>query len=197
MKLHSILGLALAGVALALPAAAIPVTYVASLSGAAESPPNASPGTGTALVIVDGTANTMHIEVTFAGLVAGDTASHIHCCTTLPGVSTAGVATVTPTFTGFPGGVTSGTYIHDFDMTLAGSYNPAFVTAHGGTPLLAFADLLTGMAAGKSYLNIHSSTFGGGEIRGFLAPIPEPQTYALMLAGLAAVGAMSRRRRMP
>jgi hypothetical protein len=33
------------------------------------------------------------------------------------------------------------------------------------------------------------------DVAGYLAPIPEPQTYALMLAGLAAVGAVARRRR--
>ena len=35
---------------------------------------------------------------------------------------------------------------------------------------------------------------GGGSIN-FLSPIPEPETYALMLAGLAAVGFVARRRR--
>ena len=35
---------------------------------------------------------------------------------------------------------------------------------------------------------------GGGSIN-FLTPIPEPETYALMLAGLAAVGFVARRRR--
>jgi hypothetical protein len=35
----------------------------------------------------------------------------------------------------------------------------------------------------------HASVYGG------VPAIPEPQTYALMLAGLAAVGFMTRRRR--
>ena len=51
------------------------------------------------------------------------------------------------------------------------------------------------MSASTAYFNIHTTAFAGGEIRGFLAPIPEPETYALMLAGLAAVGVAARRRR--
>ena len=194
MKLHTLFAVALAGAALALPAAAVQIIYGATLSGAAESPANASPGTGSALVIIDTVANTMEVQVTFAGLSAPDTASHIHCCTAVPGTGTAGVATVTPTFTGFPTGVTSGTYDHTFDMLLASSYNPAFVTAHANVAG-AYAFLLAGLSTGEAYLNIHTSTYPGGEIRGFLAPVPEPQTYALMLAGLALVGGMTRRRR--
>ncbi|MDE2367134.1 MAG: PEP-CTERM sorting domain-containing protein, partial [Betaproteobacteria bacterium] len=42
---------------------------------------------------------------------------------------------------------------------------------------------------------IHSTAFPAGEIRGFLAPVPEPQTYAMLLAGLAALSVFFRRSR--
>src|SRR5215217_4018973 len=59
---------------------AAPVTLFTNLSGPAESPPNNSPGTGQATVVLDPTAHTMHLDVTFGGLVGTTTASHIHCC---------------------------------------------------------------------------------------------------------------------
>jgi hypothetical protein len=111
--------------------------------------------------------NEMTVDVTFSGLTTPTTAAHIHCCVTPPGNT--GVATTVPTFTGFPLGVTSGTYTHAFDMTSAASYNPAFVTANGGTVAGAEAALLAGLEAGQAYLNIHTTMFPGGEIRGFLA----------------------------
>jgi hypothetical protein len=162
-----------------------PITYIANLSGPAESPPNTSPGTGFAEVILDTTANIMTVHVTFSGLLGTTTASHIHAATAVPGMGTAGVATTTPTFPDFPLGVTSGTYDHTFDMTLASSYNPAFVTANGGTPAGAEAALATAMAAGETYLNIHTTVQPGGEIRGFLQGVPEPSSLAL--AGTAAI----------
>src|SRR5207249_1148612 len=122
------------------------------------------------------------------------TASHIHCCTTTPGSANVGVATTLPTFTGFPSGVTSGTYDHVFDMSLASSYNPAFVTAQGSVSN-AFNALVAGMETGNAYLNIHTTQFPGGEIRGLVTQVPEPEIYALMLVGLLAVGAAARTRR--
>jgi hypothetical protein len=79
-------------------------------------------------------------------------------------------------------------------MTLATSYNPAFVTANGGTPAGAFSVLLAGLNAGDAYLNIHSTTFPNGEIRGFLHAVPEPSTWAMMILGFAGVGYMAYRR---
>ena len=141
---------------------------VAGLSGLNENPAHPeSAASGTGVVFWDTTTSMMTVNVTFAGLTTANTASHIHCCVAAPG--TAGVATVTPTFTGFPTGVT-GTYSHTFDMTLASSYNPAFVAGHGGTVAGAEAALLAGLQSGQAYLNIHTPTFPGGEIRGFLRP---------------------------
>ena len=146
--------------------------YWASLSGPAEAPPNNSPGTGKALITIDAVANTMRVQATFSGLLAGVTASHIHAPTAVAGTGTAGVATSLPTFPGFPAGVTSGTYDQTFNMLLSSSYNPAYITNNGGTTASAFAALRTAIAAGKAYLNIHSSMFTGGEIRGFLNLCP-------------------------
>ena len=146
--------------------------YTAVLDGPSESPVNASPGIGTATVTVDDVANTMRVQATFSGLTGTVTASHIHAATAVAGTGTAGVATTTPTFAGFPSGVTFGTYDNTLDMTLATSYNPSYVTANGGTPATARTALFAAIAAGKAYLNIHSTTFGGGEIRGFLNAVP-------------------------
>src|ERR1700730_9791040 len=59
-------------------------TSVANLTGAAEFPPTGSPGTGTATVVLDTTAQTLAVAVMFSGLEAGTTASHIHCCLPSP-----------------------------------------------------------------------------------------------------------------
>ena len=141
--------------------------FTAALNGGNQSPPIATPGTGTAKVTWNTLTNEMTVDVTFSGLTTPTTAAHIHCCVTPPGNT--GVATTVPTFTGFPLGVTSGTYTHTFDMTSAASYNPTFVTANGGTAAGAEAALLAGLEAGQAYLNIHTKMFPGGEIRGFLA----------------------------
>jgi CHRD domain len=178
--------LALVIAALSLPSLGLATIYYANLDGASESPANASPGTGFTTVIIDTVAHTLHVQVTFSDLTAGTTASHIHAATAVPGAGTAGVATTTPTFTGFPLGVTSGTYDHTFDLTNPGSWNPNFINNNGGTTADAETTLAAAMAAGKAYLNIHTSLFPGGEIRGFLVA-PIPASMLLFGTGLAAL----------
>jgi hypothetical protein len=165
-------------------AQAIPITYTAELSGLNENPPSISPGTGFATVIFDDTAHTLFVEVSFSDLLADATAAHIHCCIDPPGNTS--VATITPSFPGFPN-VTSGTYSNTFDLTLASSFNGAFITANGGTPAGAEAALGAGLAAGQAYFNVHTAVFPGGEIRGFLAAVPEPSTFSLLGVGMVTL----------
>ena len=158
-------------------ASAAPINYVTSLSGANEAPPNPSLGTGTATLTVDTATHLWTIHVEFSGLSGTTTAAHTHAATAVAGAGTAGVATSTPTYTGFPGGVTSGTYDRVFDMTLASSFNPSYITAHGGTTTQAELDLAQAIAEGKAYLNLHTNVVPGGEIRGFwTAPVPVSNT---------------------
>jgi hypothetical protein len=146
--------------------------YFGILSGINESPSNASPGTGVALVTYDPDTSMMRVQATFSGLTldgVGTTASHIHCCV-VSSSPNAGVATMTPSFVDFPLGVRSGTYDHTFDMTLAASYSAAFIAAQGGSVGAAQGALLAGLANGTAYFNIHSSIYPGGEIRSTLFP---------------------------
>ena len=158
---HSILAIAVAIVparALATPAQ----VYIGDLSSANESPPNGSTATGSAIVTYSPSVASLRVQVSFSGLSSGTTASHIHCCTA-PGTN-ATVATTTPTFPGFPSQVTAGTYDATLDMSLAGSYNPSFVTAHVNI-IVALNDLLVGLERHSAYLNVHTNNFPGGEIR--------------------------------
>jgi CHRD domain/PEP-CTERM motif len=181
--------------AIAPQAHAVVHNYITNLSGPNEFPANASPGTGFGTVVYDDVAHTLGLNVSFSGLTGTTTASHIHAPTSAPFFQNAGVATTTPSFAGFPLGVTSGAFSNLLDLTLASSYNPSFVTANGGTTATAEVALAAAIAGGKAYWNIHSSTFGGGEIRGFLVPeVPEPSALALLALGTALV-AFARRRR--
>lgn len=186
---NALLGLILC--AAALPGRADIIVYGGSLLGTNEVPSNASPASGFAVVTIDTIAQTMRTEAFFADLIGTTTAAHIHCCT--PPGTNIGVATQTPSFTGFPLGVSSGTFDNTFDLTAAASFNPAFVTANGGTAAGAQAVLLAGLAAGNAYFNVHSTFAPGGEIRANLVQLPEPGTMALTGLGIAAMLGFTRR----
>ena len=173
MRLPYLLSATALSLSVCLPASATTFAFMATLSNVGEPVPT-STGSGTASVIFDDVALTVSVNESFANLVNNASAAHIHCCTALPLTGSSGVALG---FAGFPSAKT-------------GVYSNTFTLATG-----PFATLLAGTQAGKAYVNIHSpGLYAGGEIRGFLMPVPEPETYALMLAGLGLVGVAARRR---
>ena len=180
MMLKQITAVAAAAVVMmaASPAIAATTTFSVTLNGASEATPNASPAMGLGLVTFNDVALTMTVNELYFGLTGGPvTGSHLHCCTAVAGTGTAPVV-VDFMSSGFP-------------TTLSGNFDFTFTLSP-----TTFATLAAGAAAGRAYLNIHNATFPGGEIRGFLVAtaVPEPGTYALMLAGLAGIGFLSRRR---
>lgn len=167
-------------------------TYRAVASGPAESPPNASPGNS--LVTIDLAGSNLIVDMPFRDLVGATTDAHIHCCTT---EAFTGVAPVAVPFDDFPTGVKAGTYSKSLPLYEEMSYDPAFLATHGGTVSGAASALVDAVNANQAYVNIHTTAYPNGEIRGFLvaAPVPEPAEWAMLAGGLAGLMWIGRRRR--
>jgi len=167
--------------------------WKALAAGALESPPNPSPGS--AVVTIDVSGQQLFVDDSFRDLTGSTTDSHIHCCTS---AAFTGVAPIAVPFTDFPTGVRAGTYTHAIPLGTDASYDPAFLSSHGGTASAASSALMDAIAANEAYVNIHTSAFPNGEVRGWLvsAPVPEPGEWAMLaggLVGLAGVARMKRR----
>ena len=194
----SVLAVAAATAGLAVPASAQRMggggdtTWKAIAVGALEVPPNASPGSGIVTLDVGNGNMTVFVDAPFRDLLGTTVDAHIHCCTGSPFT---GVAPVAVPFDGFPTGVTAGTYPGAIPPGAETSYDPAFLAANGGTPQGAASALLDAIAANEAYVNIHTTAYPNGEIRGFIvaAPVPEPSEWALLAGGLGTLAWLRRR----
>ncbi len=149
-------------------------------------------GTGSASATFDDVSNVFTFFAVFSGLSGVTTQAHFHCCTLVPFTGTAGIAVDSPSLP-IPLGVSAGSFGAALDLDDASNFNPAFITASGGLGA-AITRFKAGLNNGQTYLNIHTSTFAGGEIRGFMR-VPEPASAALALVALAALGAVGGRQR--
>jgi hypothetical protein len=130
------------------------MTFLAKLETRQETPPAnaATTANGSASCVLNAAETQLDCTVTYAGLTGAATLAHIH--EQLPGVA---------------GGV-----ILNFGTALASPIVVSFTTASGDLTAAKIAAL----KAGRTYVNVHTTMFTGGEIRGqLLGP-----THRLFLA---------------
>ena len=133
------------------------VTFKGTMNSAQENnAANTSTATGTFTATLDTSTNVFTYDVTFSGLASNVTSGHIH------GPAAAGVNSgTTINFATLPSatvtlGATSGTA---HGVTTLNAANAITATVSGDS-------LKKLLFAGLTYANIHSTGFGGGEIRG-------------------------------
>jgi len=138
------------------PNAQASLLFEAKLEGVQEVPANASLATGYGTVLLNDAENQITVNFSWSGLAASATAAHIH-------------GPAAPGFNASP------------IFTLAGISGTS-----GAIPEQVFAitpSQVADLKEGLHYLNIHNSSFIGGEIRGQLMLIPEPATLSAMILG--------------
>jgi CHRD domain-containing protein len=131
--------------------------FRAKLIGFNEVPANSTTGRGTFRAQISESGNSLHYELSYRRLEATASAAHIHIGQSK---TNGGVVAFLCGGTGAPDCPASGTVTGTID---AGDVvGPAAQGIDAGQ----FAELLRAMRAGATYVNVHSSKFPGGEIRG-------------------------------
>jgi CHRD domain/PEP-CTERM motif len=164
-------------------ASAATQVYSFNLSGLQEVPANASPAAGSMQITIDDTTNVISYQFTSFNLAGSFLQAHIHRA--LAGVNGPVVYDLV-TAADYSGPVTFGP-----NISIPNSWA---LLGQNETNMAAGLGAMINTTPWNYYVNIHTSAFPGGEIRGQLAPIPEAGTWAMMLAGIAVVGWQLRRR---
>jgi CHRD domain len=139
--------------------ASAPAThFVAHLTGAQEVPPTDSTGTGKLDISLVSGGTKLRFKLTSNG-VAQIVQSHIH-------IGAKGTNGLVKVFFFAPPPAPWNSVTGD-NFEVAGVRTAADV--HGAT----FADLLVALRSGNAYVNIHSPSHPGGEIRGQILPVGE------------------------
>ena len=72
-------------------------------------------------------------------------------------------------------------------------------TFGNSAPRLAFGDLFAVKGAGEYFIHIAGTSNGAATYNGtvsLVSPVPEPETYGMLLAGLGMIGFVARRRKL-
>ncbi len=158
---QSLLALVLVGVAACEdddPAAPAAERFTATLSGANEVPPATTTASGSAsFTAVGDTA--ISYTITVNGLT-GVTMGHIH--TGAAGANGGVLVWLLP-----PNGTAPQAASGTVNGTLStGTITAAWIRGLSGAPAISLDSLKRLMRTGNAYVNLHTSTFGGGELRG-------------------------------
>ncbi len=136
-------------------AAQAQVQLSANLTGSEEAPTKVSTGAlGTAVVSIDTTNREITVNVQVFNLPTGATGGHIH----VGGADVAGPVI----FDLAPVAGTTG------DFTLNQRLSSANLVVRATQGILTIDDAIQALSGGNCYINIHSTTNPGGEIRGQL-----------------------------
>ena len=183
-------------VAMSRVAIAAPILFTATMNSAQENNPlNTSTATGFATFELNDAQTALTFSATvfgldFTGLQTPNTAldnltnAHIHA----PGApgSNAGVVWG---FIGTPfndNPPTNNVVVTPFANQVGGMVTGTWDAPEGQNTTLAAQ--LPSILGGLSYINFHTTQFGGGEIRGQITQVPEPATLALLGIGVACFG---------
>ncbi|WP_373064070.1 CHRD domain-containing protein [Gemmatimonas sp.] len=130
----------------------LPSGLLALLNGANERPtPVTTSANGAALFTRSGT--TVTYTVTYQGMASTPTGAHIHA--PAGPAATAGIVVDLGAQS-----LTSNSGV------LTGTFTAAAIRGISGQPPIVLDSLMTLLRTGNAYVNVHSTTFPGGEIRG-------------------------------